>query len=107
MHPDALAAMLGNPHQMSPPGPAGPPPGPQGQPDPHDPAHAQELLKQMLDIADEYKMGEQDEQDVLAIEKVTTMIQDLLAKQQQEQDGLASGKSTPRALRRALAGSGQ
>lgn len=63
----------------------------------------EEMLKQMLDLADEYKTSESDEEDVLAIEKVSTLIQQLLAKQQKERDGLAQGKMTPSAVRRSYA----
>jgi hypothetical protein len=88
--PDLLAALGGA-------GAAGGPP----EQGPGDPV---ELLRQILDLADEYKSVERDEEDILVIEKVTSIVQGLLAKNQREDDGMMQGKLTPRALRRAAGG---
>jgi hypothetical protein len=61
-------------------------------------------LKQAIDTIRSYQQGEQDEEDLLTAEKITTLIQQLLAKQQKETDGLMQGKLDPAALRGAFGG---
>jgi hypothetical protein len=63
-----------------------------------------DAIRQMIELAGSYQSSEQDEEDLLAIEKARTILQQLLAKQQKEQDGLLQGKATPGALRRATRG---
>lgn len=72
----------------------------QDSPDPND------LLQQILDIAAQYKQVEDDPQDLLTVEKVTTLVQQLIAANQKEADGMLQGKATPRAIRRASGGTG-
>lgn len=59
-----------------------------------------DILRQILQLADAYRQAEQDDEDLLQVEKVTSLVQQLLAKQQSERDGLLQGKYTPSALRR-------
>lgn len=59
-----------------------------------------EVLRQILQLCDQYRQVEQDDIDLLEIEKISTQVQNLLANQQKEQDDLLQGKASPRALRR-------
>lgn len=59
-----------------------------------------DILRQMLDLADQYRQAGQDEEDLLIVEQARTLIQKLLAKEQTQRDGLMSGKADPAALRR-------
>jgi hypothetical protein len=81
-------------------GPQGPPSAPQAQGG----GDGVALLKQAIDTIRQYQGGEKDEEDLLTAEKITTLIQQLLAKQQKELDGLLQGKADPAALRGALGG---
>lgn len=63
------------------------------------PADGTSKLREALQMIADYQAGEQDDEDLLAAEEIRTRIQKLLAKQQQEQDGLLQGKFTPAALR--------
>jgi hypothetical protein len=69
--------------------------------EPEPPADPSELLREMLSLASAYRDSEEDDEDLLVIEKVGTLIQQLLANQQKESDGMLQGKSSPRAMRRA------
>ena len=62
------------------------------------------LLKSAIDTIRQYQGGEKDEEDLLTAEKITTLIQQLLAKNQKELDGLMQGKMDPASLRGALSG---
>lgn len=84
---------------MFPPGPPGAGP-PQGMPAPQDPG---EILRAMLDMAQAYRSVEEDQEDLLAIEQVTTLVQRLLAKEQKQHDDLIQGKASPQAMRRFAA----
>lgn len=84
-----------------PPGGMVPPPGPLPQDAAPAPADGPGILKQMLDLADEYRQQEEDEVDLLAIEKVRTLVQQLLANNQKMSDDLMQGKASPAALRKA------
>lgn len=86
--PPELAALLGG---------AG---APQTEPEAA-PASGPDILRQMLQSAAAYRDSEDDDEDLMEIEKVTSLIQGLLAKQAKEQDDMLMGKVTPRALRRA------
>lgn len=88
--PPELMAMLGG----------GAPPQQQGPPAPAD---GQELLRQAIQVVRQYIESEQDDEDKLAGEKVTSLLQQILAKQAKEQDDLLQGKMSPRGLRQALA----
>lgn len=62
---------------------------------------AEQILREMLDDTMEFQQVEPDDQDSLAMQKVSTMLQEILTKRQQESDQMMAGKSTPRAMRRA------
>lgn len=96
MMPDlqALAQMGG------PPDAGGPPPG--GPDDESTEQGAIDILKQMLELADQYRGVEPDEEDKASMEQARTLLQNLLAKDQKEKDGLLQGKASPGALRRVL-----
>lgn len=68
---------------------------------PSDPA---DILREMLNLANQYREVETDEEDLHNIEKATTILQSILAAQQKESDGMMSGKVSPRGLRRAYGG---
>jgi hypothetical protein len=87
--PPELAALLGGGGDPA-----------EAEPAPSDPP---DILRQMLELASDYRSVEEDDEDLLSIEKVTTLIQQLLAKQQKEADGMLQGKASPRAMRRAYA----
>lgn len=97
--PPDLAALLGA---------GGPPPGPQpgpgsGGPDngtaPSDPVA---VVQQMVDLSKQYLDVEKDQQDLLQMQKIGTLLQQLLAKDQQDADQVMSGATNPRALRKAF-----
>jgi hypothetical protein len=67
-------------------------------------ADPSDLLRQILDLAAQYRDVEPDEEDKLAIEQATTLIQKLLAKQQKDADGMMQGKLSPSGLRRTYGG---
>ena len=81
-----------DPSQAGPSAPA--PSGPDGQ----------ALLRQAIATVRQYIDSEQDDEDKMAGEKVTSLLQQILAKQQKEQDGLLQGKMSPGAIRGALGG---
>ena len=82
---------------IAPPSEAAPSAAPQG-------GDGVSLLKQAIDTIRQYQGGEKDEEDLLTAEKITTLIQQLLAKNQKELDGLMQGKMDPASLRGALSG---
>lgn len=89
--PPDLAAMLGGGPQQAPPAT-----GDQGQGDPV------AIVSNMLDLASQYLQVEPDEEDKLLMQKVTTQLQQLLAKDQADADGAMQGNLNPRTLRKAL-----
>ena len=64
------------------------------------------ILQDMLQLADQYRGVEPDEEDKAQMEQARTILQKLLAKDQSEKDGLLQGKASPGALRRVLGGGG-
>lgn len=59
-----------------------------------------DVLRQMLGLVDQYRQVEQDDEDLLQIEKISTQIQQLLANQQKDLDGLLQGKASPKVMRK-------
>lgn len=57
------------------------------------------ILKQMLDLAQQYLVVEEDEEDKLTMTKVLQQLQGYLAEEQKEKDGMLQGKMPARALR--------
>lgn len=90
MHPDQMLAMLGQDQGPSPQG---------GSED-----DAVSILEQMLQLADQYRQVEPDQEDKATMEQARTLLQNLLAKDQKDKDGLLQGKASPGALRRVLGG---
>ena len=95
--PPDLAAALG-----------APPPGAEPPPDQGAPAQdSAEIVSGMLDQAKQYLDTEQDHEDLLSMQKISTLLQQLLTKDQQDADAAMSGNLKPRTLRKAFAqGSG-
>lgn len=97
----------GPPAGPPPPDPSqtgGPPPGPDGgggDPSQQDPSN---LIRDMLDLLDQYKSTEEDEADKLLVEKIGTQLQQLLANNQQTLDQAMQGKISPKLLRKQYAG---
>lgn len=87
--PADLASILGGAQQ---------PQAPQAQGDPV------EIVSNMLDLASQYVQVEPDQEDKLAMQKVMTELQQLLAKDQQDADKAMGGNMDPRTLRKALSG---
>jgi hypothetical protein len=76
--------------------------GPQGDPTagqaPEDPVA---IVQQMIDLSQAYLSAEQDQEDLLTMQKISTELQSLLAKDQQDADKMMQGTATPRAMRKA------
>lgn len=91
--PPDLAALLG----------AGAP-GPPGPNDTADPGAQTpvEIVQAMIDAGKPYLDVEKDHEDLLTMQKILTMLQQLLTKDQQDADAIASGVTSPRALRKAF-----
>lgn len=80
--------------------PQGPPQGPPAEgPDAGD--HSG-LLRDILDMVRQAAQQADDEQEALTLEKVSTMMQQILAQQEKQDQELMQGKMNPAALRRAL-----
>lgn len=90
--PELLAALGG----------AGPPQGgvvgPQGQPTPS--GGPLEALRAAIEAMDSYRMAEQDEEDLAAAAKVIAAIQQIIAKQQKEQDAATGVSPAVKMMRR-------
>lgn len=87
-------------------GPGGPPPG-MGGPPPPDPGGGGspedkpvDILKQMIELAQNYMQAEPDEEDKATMAKVLANLQQYLAKDQQERDQAMAGQMNPRVLRK-------
>jgi hypothetical protein len=59
------------------------------------------ILREILRLFGEYRQVEKDDEDLLAAEQATTLIQRLLAANQKAADGMMGGTMSPRAMRRA------
>lgn len=62
------------------------------------------IVKQIISLVRQYAEQEEDEQNVLSAEKITTMLQQILANEQKEKDGMLQGKMSPAAMRKAYGG---
>lgn len=58
-------------------------------------------IRVAIDALTRYLEAEDEDEDIAKAMKLVTGLQDLLAKQQADADGLVQGKASPRALRRA------
>jgi hypothetical protein len=61
-----------------------------------------DLLRQILDLADEYRGQEESDQNLLLVEQLRTIAQKILANEEKEDEGLMQGKLSPGAVRRAV-----
>ena len=60
-----------------------------------------DIIRQALDLVRQYADQEQDEQNTLLAEKITTQLQTILANEEKEQMGALQGKASPRLLKQA------
>ena len=60
-----------------------------------------EMYVALRDLLNEIRMNEQDEQDLLDLEKIGTIVQGLLARNQKEAQDAMQGKLSPRMLSQA------
>lgn len=102
-----MLQQAGGPGGVS-PGPPGPPAPPEGAGSPppgqaSDGGDPSDLIREMLDILDEYKQTEEDEADLLLINKIGVQLQQLLANNQKELDDAMGGKISPKLLRKQYA----
>jgi hypothetical protein len=65
-----------------------------------------DILREILDLADEYRQQEESDQNLLLVEQLRTIAQKILANEEKEDEGLMQGKLAPGAVRRAVSGSG-
>lgn len=65
---------------------------------------ALELIRQALDLVRQYAQQEESEQGTLDAEKITTLLQQILAMEEKELDEAMQGKASPRLLRSAYGG---
>lgn len=65
---------------------------------------ALELIRQALDLVRQYAQQEESEQGTLDAEKITTLLQQILAMEEKELDDAMQGKASPRMLRSAYGG---
>jgi hypothetical protein len=65
---------------------------------------ASDLIRQALELVRQYAAQEQSEQGTLDAEKITSLLQAILAAEEKELDDAMAGKASPRMLRQAYAG---
>jgi len=58
----------------------------------------------MIDLSQQYLQAETDQEDLLSMQKISTELQQLLTKDQQDAEQAMQGKTTPRAMRKAFGG---
>lgn len=79
-----------------------------GAPAPEAPApeggDASELIRQALELVRQYAQQEESEQGTLDAEKITTLLQQILAMEEKELDDAMQGKASPKMLRNAYGG---
>ena len=81
-----------------------PPPEPSPNPQPEGEGDVLEFIRQALEAVRQYAVGEKDDENTLRAEKITTLLQEILANEQREIDQALQGKASPRVLRQAYAG---
>lgn len=75
----------------------GPAPAQESESDPRD------LIRQALELVRQYAAQEESEQGTLDAEKITTLLQQILASEEKELEQAMQGKASPRMLRSAYA----
>lgn len=63
-----------------------------------------EIIRQALELVRQYAVQEQDDENTLRAEKISTLLAEILANEQKEIDQALQGKASPRVLRQAYAG---
>lgn len=61
-------------------------------------------IKEIISLVRSYAEQEDDEENILVAEKITTMLQQILAAEQKDADSMMAGKVSPKALRKAYGG---
>ena len=92
--PPELAALLG--------GGGGAPPAPEA-PAPEQ-GDTTDLIRQALELVRQYAQAEESEQNTLDAEKITSLLQGILASEEKELEDAMQGKASPRVLRKAYSG---
>ena len=72
-----------------------------GAPAPENPS---EMYSALRDLLNEIRQIEQDEEDLMALEKIGTLVQGLLARNAKEATDAMAGKLSPRMLAQAYGG---
>ena len=72
-------------------------------PAPEGDGDAADLIRQALELVRQYAAQEQSEQGTLDAEKITTLLQQILANEEKELEDAMQGKASPRMLRSAYA----
>ena len=90
--------MIGQMGQGQPPPETSPQPQPEGEGD------VLGIIRQALDLVRQYAQQEQDDENTLRAEKISTLLAEILANEQKEIDQALQGKASPRVLRQAYAG---
>lgn len=65
---------------------------------------SEDFARSMLELINEWRQVESDEQDLLEIEKISTMLQNLLARNAKEAMDAMGGKLSPRLMASAYQG---
>lgn len=71
------------------------------QPQEESGGNALDLIREALELVRQYAQQEESEQGTLEAEKITTLLQGLLATEEKELDDAMQGKASPRLLRQA------
>jgi hypothetical protein len=65
---------------------------------------SEDFARSMLELINEWRQVESDEEDLLMIEQVSTLVQKLLARNQKESLEAMQGKLSPRMMSQAYGG---
>ncbi len=86
--------------------PPGPPMGaaPPGPPPTDGGGDTTDLIRQALELVRQYAAEEESEQNTLDAEKITSLLQGILASEEKELEDAMTGKASPRILRSAYGG---
>ena len=63
-----------------------------------------DLIRQALELVRQYAAQEESEQGTLDAEKITSLLQGILAQEEKELEGAMQGKASPKMLRSAYGG---
>jgi uncharacterized protein YqeY len=79
---------------------------PQAPPEEEGPGDVTDIIREALDLVRQYADQEQDEQNILLAEKISTQLQTILANEEKDQMGMLQGKASPRLLKQAYGANG-